>query len=111
MGDALANPWRGEVALTLDGVAHRCRLTLGALAELEAELGEGDLISLVQRFEIGRFSSRDMLALLAAGLRGGGSEISRENLAQAEIEGGVMQATKVAAQLLALSFALPSGDA
>ena len=48
---------------------------------------------------------------MAAGLRGGGSEISREDLAQAEIEGGVMQATKVAAQLLALSFALPSGDA
>ncbi len=107
----MANPYAGEVTLVLNGQPLMLKLTLGALAELEAELGEGDLISLVQRFETGRFSSRDMLALLAAGLRGGGSEISRENLAQAEIEGGVMQATKVAAQLLALSFALPAGDA
>ncbi|MDF9302574.1 gene transfer agent family protein [Tritonibacter mobilis] len=107
----MANPYRGEVTLVLNGQPQLLKLTLGALAELEAELGEGDLISLVQRFESERFSSRDMLALLAAGLRGGGSEISRADLAQAEIEGGVMQATRVAAQLLALSFALPAEDA
>ncbi|GAB5431669.1 MAG: gene transfer agent family protein [Epibacterium sp.] len=107
----MANPYRGEVTLVLNDQPQVLKLTLGALAELEAELGEGDLISLVQRFESERFSSRDMLALLAAGLRGGGSEISRADLARAEIEGGVMQATRVAAQLLALSFALPAEDA
>ena len=107
----MANPYAGEVTLVVNGQPHMLKLTLGALAELEAELGDGDLISMVQRFEKGRFSSLDVLALLAAGLRGGGSEVSREELAQAKIEGGVMQATKVAAQLLALSFALLSEDA
>jgi len=105
----MANPYAGEVTLVVNGQPQVLKLTLGALAELEADLDEGDLISLVQRFETGRFSSSDLLALLAAGLRGGGADISREELAQAEIEGGVMQATKVAAQLLALSFALPAG--
>ena len=35
----MANPWEGEVAISLDGEVHVMKLTLGALAELEA--GDG----------------------------------------------------------------------
>jgi hypothetical protein len=48
------------------------KLTLGALAELEAALETGSLLDLVERFEERRFSTRDVLALIVAGLRGGG---------------------------------------
>ncbi len=68
----MANPWAGEVSVTLNGEAHVAKLTLGALAELEAELGTGTLVELVERFEAGRFSTRDVLMLIVAGLRGGG---------------------------------------
>ena len=44
------------------------RLTLGALASLEAALQVG---TLVQRFEGSAFSSRDVMVLLGAGLEGG----------------------------------------
>ncbi len=66
----MANPWTGEVVVRLDGETHVCKLTLGALAELEDELAEGSLLELVQRFESGRFKARDVLALILAGLRG-----------------------------------------
>ncbi|MBT8152538.1 gene transfer agent family protein [Epibacterium ulvae] len=101
------NPYRGEVALILNGDAQVMRLTLGALAELEESLGEGSLISLVQRFENNGFSSRDLMGLLLAGLRGGGSAITAAELASAEIAGGPMAATRAAAQLLARAFAGP----
>ncbi|MFN3765677.1 MAG: GTA-gp10 family protein, partial [Aliihoeflea sp.] len=68
----MSNPFAGEVTITLNGAAQRAKLTLGALAELEAALGEDSLLALVERFEAGRFSSRDVLALVVAGLRGGG---------------------------------------
>jgi hypothetical protein len=68
----MPNPFAGEVSVTLDGVAHTAKLTLGALAELEAVMQSGSLVELVERFEQGRFSSRDVLALIVAGLRGGG---------------------------------------
>ena len=68
----MANPWAGEVAIALDGQRHVAKLTLGALAELEAALEAGSLLELVERFEAGRFSTRDVLALIVAGLRGGG---------------------------------------
>lgn len=103
----MGNPWRGEVTLVIDGEAQVLKLTLGALAELEAALDEGALVDLVERFEAGRFSSRDVLALIVAGLRGGGWQGNAGDLLQAEIAGGPMGAARAAAELLARAFMLP----
>lgn len=103
----MANPYAGEVALWLDGKRHVLRLTLGALAELEAGMGVDTLVALVERFEGGQFSSRDVLALIVAGLRGGGWRGTADDLLSAEIRGGAVEAAKVAAMLLARAFALP----
>ena len=51
----MVNPYAGEVALILDGQRHVAKLTLGALAELEAALNAGSLVELVERFEGHRF--------------------------------------------------------
>lgn len=95
------------MALVINGQRHVARLTLGALAELEEQLDEGSLVALVQRFESSAFSSRDVLALLGAGLRGGGAEVTPQQLLHAQIEGGPMAAAKVAAELLARAFVVP----
>lgn len=103
----MANPYAGEALLVLDGKRHSAKLTLGALAELEAELGAESLVDLVERFENHRFSSRDVLAVVVAGLRGGGWQGLSADLLRADIQGGPLEAARVAAQLLALAFALP----
>ena len=102
----MVNPYRGEVSLVVDGQAHVLRLTLGALAELEAELEAQSLLALVERFESGGFTTRDLLALLAAGLRGGGWKGALPDLLAADIEGGPIGAARIAARLLALSFSV-----
>jgi hypothetical protein len=104
----MANPWAGEVAVTLDGVRQVCTLTLGALAELETVIESGSLLELVERFETGRFSTRDVLALIVAGLRGGGWSGTAADLRTVEIAGGPVEAARVAAMLLARAFAVPS---
>ena len=106
----MANPWAGEVALVIDGERRVLKLTLGALAELEGALRADTLVALAERFERGQFSARDVLALVLAGLRGGGWQGSTEELARAEIEGGPVAAAQAAAQLLARAFALPGDD-
>ncbi|WP_323802668.1 gene transfer agent family protein [Sulfitobacter litoralis] len=103
----MVNRWRGDVVLVVNGQRRVARLTLGALAELEDALEEPSLVALVERFEGNRFSSRDVLLLLAAGLRAGGTEVSVETLAQAEIEGGPVAAYQAAAKLLARAFVVP----
>ena len=111
MGAGMVNPFAGEVALVIDGQRHVAKLTLGALAELEAALEAGGLVDLIERFEAGRFTARDVLALILAGLRGGGWQGSAEDLARAEIAGGVVGAARVAAALLARAFAPPPEEA
>ncbi|WP_316014559.1 gene transfer agent family protein [Roseobacter sp. HKCCA0434] len=100
-----ANPHRGEVALVIDGRARRLRLSLGALAGLEARMGAENLAALVARFEGGTFRAGDLIALIEAGLEGAGEKCP--DLASAEIEGGPVAAAQAAGRLLALTFAGP----
>lgn len=104
----MGNPWTGEVAVFLNGERRVMRLTLGALAELEAGLEADNLIEMVERFEGGAFSSRDVLAVIVAGLRGGGWTGDVRDLLTAEIEGGAIEAARLAGQLLARAFAFPA---
>jgi hypothetical protein len=107
----MANPWRGEVELEVDGEARVMRLTLAALAELEARLESDSLVELIGRFEAGSFRVRDLVALLTAGLNGGGWKIAEADLVRARIEGGPLAAARAAARLLRVTFTLPEGDA
>ncbi|THH38312.1 gene transfer agent family protein [Aliishimia ponticola] len=102
----MTNPWRGDVALVIDGERHDLRLSLGALAELEASLEAGSLVELVQRFEQGKCGSRDVLAVLRAGLSGAKID-PVPDLEHGQIEGGPIRAAQVAAELLVRAFSLP----
>lgn len=103
----MANPWAGEVEVILDGERHVAKLTLGALAELEAGLPDGSMIEMVRRFESGAFTTREVLALLVAGLRGGGWNGTAADLRTVEIGGGPIAAARIAAELLARAFTVP----
>lgn len=100
----MINRHRGEVGLTVDGQDRAMRLTLGALAALEDHLGEVSLLDLVKRFEQGTFRTSDLLALLWAGLNGGGHGMSYQELSTSEIEGGPLEAARAGARLLAVTF-------
>lgn len=100
----MANPLTGEVELWLDGTRHLAKLTLGALIELETELGAESMVAMVERFEGGRFSSRDVMAVLVAGLRGAGWTGGMDELLAAEFRGGPVGAAQAAASLLARAF-------
>lgn len=100
----MVNPHRGEVALVINGTPRRMRLTLGALAALEARLASGSLVELAERFEAGRISASDLLALLEAGLEGAGCPMPDGSLADAEIEGGTVGAMRAGLELLSAAF-------
>lgn len=103
----MTNPLAGEVSVTIDGQAHLCKLTLGALAELEAALDEQSLVSLVERFETGSYAGRDVMAVIVAGLRGGGWAGTSADLLTADFADGPVGAARAAATLLARAFAVP----
>ena len=100
----MPNIQRGEISALIEGERKVLCLTLGALAELEARLGAGDLVGLGERFAGGRVSARDLVAILGAGLRGGGNAVSDDDIARMSIEGGLRGAAEIAARLLRATF-------
>lgn len=106
----MVNRHRGEVGAVLDGRPRVLVLTLGALAELEAAFGVGDLAGLAARFERGRLSARDLSRILGAGLRGAGETVSDAEVARFAMEGGVPAMARLVADLLAVTFAPETGD-
>lgn len=100
----MANLLRGEIEARIGGETRTLCLTLGALAELEARLGTGDLNGLAERFAAGRISARDLVAIIGAGLRGAGHAISDAEIESLPIEGGLRGAAGICVQLLAATF-------
>ncbi len=100
----MANPHRGEVSLNVNGEEIQMRLSLGALAELEAQLSTGSLMALAERFESGRDTASDLQALLEAGMRGAGNDCPVGALADADIEGGAIGAMRAGLDLLSAAF-------
>lgn len=104
----MANRRRGEVEAVIGGRTRRLKLTLGALAELEEALGEGDLGRLFERLAGGRLSARDLIVVIGAGLRGAGAATSDAEVAAWAPEDGVAALAALVGELVAASFGLPS---
>ena len=100
----MANRYRGEIDADIGGKQRRLVLTLGALAELEAAFSASDLSALAERFGTGRLSARDLLRIIAAGLRGAGEPVSDDEVAAMAIDGGAAGYVRVAAALITATF-------
>lgn len=100
----MANLHRGEIEVTLGGQRRRLVLTLGALAELEAAFGAADLVALTERLGSGRLTARDLVRIIAAGLRGAGEAVGDDDVAAMTVEGGAAGYVRIAAALIAATF-------
>lgn len=100
----MANRHRGEIDAEIGGARRTLVLTLGALAELESAFAVDDLVALAGRFENGRLRARDLIVILAAGLRGAGEKVTDDDVAAMTVEGGVAGFARIAAELLAATF-------
>lgn len=101
---ARANRRRGEVEAVIDGERRILCLTLGALAELETAFAADSLADLADRFSRGKLSSRDLIRILAAALRGGGNACSDDDVGDMCMEGGLAASIDVVRSLLLVTF-------
>jgi hypothetical protein len=100
----MPNARRGEIEAVIGGSHRRLVLTLGALAELEAHFEAGDLVELAERFGSGRLAARDLVAVIAAGLRGAGETITDHEVSRLAVAGGAAAYARIVSDLLAATF-------
>ena len=103
----MPNRHRGEIDAEIGGRKRTLVLTLGALAELEAAFGAGDLAALTERFAQGRMSARDLIRIIGAGLRGAGESVTDDEVARMASPDGAQGYVRIAADLIEATF----GDA
>jgi hypothetical protein len=68
----MANPVRGDISIEVDGASHTLRLTLAALAEIEAALDVDGFAALGAALK--RLDAHRLTQVLSAMLRAGGSQ-------------------------------------
>ncbi|MCU4182236.1 gene transfer agent family protein [Bosea sp. BH3] len=100
----MVNRHRGETALMVAGQSLPMRLTLGALAELEEAFAVDSLPALGEHFIGGQLSARDIIRIIAAGLRGAGQAIRDEDVAGLSFDGGLNGVISAAITLLEATF-------
>ena len=100
----MANTKRGEVSAVLEDREWTLCLTLEGLAKLEQAFGCDHLMALAERFSTGRFSATELTTIVVTGLRGGGHEVTREQVASMRIEGGASAYVTVVTDLLRATF-------
>ena len=101
----MANRHRGEIEAELGGKTYTLCLTLGALAEIENAYGGEDLLAIAERFESGRIKATDAIRVIGAGLRGGGNDISDDDVQRFSVQGGAAGYLRIVASLLKATFA------
>ena len=74
----------GDATIVINGEAKTLRLTLGALAALEENLGQGDFATLQQKLGAPRVG--DLVVILQALLQGGGAIIPLDALKASDID-------------------------
>lgn len=107
----MPNLHRGEIEAEIGGARRTLVLTLGALAELEAAFGADDLSALAERFGAGRLNARDLIRIIAAGLRGAGEAVSDEEVARMDVPGGAAGYVRIAVCLIEANFGEAEGGA
>lgn len=103
----MANKARGETVLPIDGKNYVLCMTLGALAQIEDEFGIEDLSQLGELFK--KPSSKKLLALVSALIRGGASsEAAQPDQASmtSEVLGGMGVSLPAALQAMKEAFKL-----
>lgn len=103
----MSNPHRGEVDVEIGGRRHVLRLTLQALAEIEAAFAADGLEALGARLSGGHIGTSDVIRLFGALIRGGGERIADAELART-IEARDLPAIVAAiGEVFASSFGAP----
>lgn len=93
-----ANPYRGEAAWRVSGVAMVLRPSFSALVAVEAEIGP--LLALVERAADGRMSLNEIAALIWHCIEARPEGLTREAVGESVVASGLAAAMPVLRQIL-----------
>ena len=99
----MANPLKAQVDINLGGTDYTARLTIDSIIKIEEKVGCG-ILKLATRMGEADIRMVDLISVLTPALRGGGNDISEKDVKKIVSDSGIINTTKVVAELLAQSL-------
>lgn len=100
----MANRYRGEIDVELDGKNKTLCLTLGGLVELEELFEVSDMLSVIRKLQSGKFCALELGHIIKIGLKGCGQDVSIEEVLAYKNAKGVAGYVDIVTRLLQASF-------
>tara|TARA_R100000426_G_C4764530_1_gene88493 strand:- start:54 stop:407 length:354 start_codon:yes stop_codon:yes gene_type:complete len=93
------NKLKGEILLNLAGKEYKARLTMNAIMQIEDACNCG-ILKLATRMSEGDIRMSEIVAVLLPALRGGGNDLSQNDIIKIVGKSGIVQSTTAVANLL-----------
>ena len=95
----MANPLKGQIEFDLAGKSYKARLTIEAIVGIESALNMS-LLKVAQKMSEGDVSITHIINILHPALRGGGNDMSMQQVMSLVDEAGIVQSTTAISQIL-----------
>ena len=99
----MTNPLKGQIEVKLGSETYKCRLTMNAIMEIEDACNCG-IIKLATKMAEADIRMSEIINVLHPAIRGGGNDLSRNDIIKIVQDAGVLNSTTAVANLLSLSL-------
>ncbi len=105
----MTNPMKGEMTIELGGEKYACRLTVDSLIKIETQLNQG-ILAITQRISDADVRLNDLSVILYHALRGGGKDMSENEIKKLIASTGIIACTTAVASLLVSVLSDPNAE-
>jgi hypothetical protein len=105
----MTNPLKGQILINLGGKDYTCRLTIDAIIKVETELDKG-ILQITQKLSDADIRIGELAVVLLHSLRGGGNDVSLDDVKKIIQNGGIVNACTAVAELLVSTLSDPSAS-
>jgi len=95
----MANPLKGQIEFDLAGKSYKARLTIESIVGIEQSLSMS-LLKVAQKMSEGDVSITHIINILHPALRGGGNDLSMQQVMVLVDNAGIIEATTAVSQIL-----------
>jgi hypothetical protein len=96
----MANPFRGELQVSLGGKAYKTRMTVDGCMQAESACGTS-LVRIATKLSEGDLTVMDIANVLTPAFKGGGNDFDQIKVAKIVYEAGLAEGMRVCGEVLA----------
>ena len=96
----MANPFRGELQVSLGGKTYKTRMTVDGCMQAEVACGQS-LVRIATKLSEGDLTVMEIISVLTPAFKGGGNDVDNKKMATIVYESGLAEGMRACGEILA----------